>query len=83
MAPKGGVTEPIQDCTVAIIPKCTGLIPAAVAMGRIMGTRMRITGTQSTNMQAMKKNRLVIKRITNADGLLPITESVSIAGRLA
>ena len=44
LMPIGGVTIPIARLQVMMIPKCTGSIPAAVAIGTMIGVKIMMFG---------------------------------------
>src|SRR5699024_4694126 len=80
--PNGGVAEPIALCSVTIIPKCIGSIPAAAAGATNIGASIIIATSWSTNIQATKKNKLTTVNILIALGSVPNTVDANICGIL-
>src|SRR5690554_1869488 len=78
--PNGGVAEPSATWNVIIIPKWIGSIPAAVAAGRNIGVKTKITTIGSTNIQPIKKKIVTITKTYIALGSGPNTASEIICG---
>lgn len=81
--PNGGVTEPMAHCTVTIIPKCIGSIPAATAGPTNIGAKIIIATSWSTNIQATKKNKLAKTKILIGPASGPNKVAVNNWGTLA
>ena len=62
--PTGGVTEPIPRFIISISPKCTGLIPTLVAIGRKIGVKIRQAGVISMKVPMISSRMLTMNRIT-------------------
>ncbi len=62
--PTGGVTEPIPKFIINIIPKCTGLIPILVTMGRKIGVKISTAGVKSKNIPMTSRNTFMINNST-------------------
>src|SRR5699024_10807917 len=80
LTPNGGVTVPNVACIVIRIPIATGSIPVDVDIGENIGVKIAIATKESTNIQEIKKNKDIIKRISRSDGSELNTVSVNCCG---
>ena len=71
--PTGGVHRPIQRLAIMIIPKWTGSIPKALAIGRKIGVNIKTAGVMSMKVPTKRSSRLIISIMT-----IGLSESPSI-----
>src|SRR5699024_4963395 len=77
LTPNDGVTVPSVAFIVIKIPIATGSIPVDTAIGKNIGVKMAMATNESTNIQEIKKNKDIMKRISILDGSELNTASVN------
>ena len=80
LMPIGGVTIPIARLQVMMIPKCTGSIPAAVAIGTMIGVKIMMFGMLSMIIPQTSMIRFMIRRITILLSEIASTDSLMVCG---
>ena len=56
-SPTGGVIMPISMLTVMMMPRCTGWMPSAVAIGNMIGAKISTTDVASMKLPATSSSR--------------------------
>lgn len=60
----GGVTKPIAKLIVTITPKCIGSTPSGCTIASSSGEKIRLADMVSINIPTIKRNMLMIAKIT-------------------
>ncbi len=78
--PIGGVMSPSPPLRIKITPKCSGLIPIALATGRKMGVQMMTSGARSMNVPSASRMPIISRSSRCGSCVIPVNTPTAVEG---